>query len=58
MKGKTSTDDLDVDIDFRSEVSEWVGDKRRRTCEVDVGTKVSRMETSFESEREEGIGSV
>lgn len=39
-------------------MGEGLGDRRRKACEVDVGTRVSRILTSFESEREDGVGIV
>jgi hypothetical protein len=60
VNGTTSTVDLDVGVVwvFRSDVDVELGESRRSACEVAVGTRLSRMMTSFESEREEGIGMV
>jgi hypothetical protein len=60
VNGKTRTVDLGVDVvwDFRSDVGEGLGDRRRRACEVNAGTRVSRIAMSFEFEREAGMGNV
>jgi len=56
VNGTTRTVDLEVEAvwDFPSDV----GESRRIACDIAVGTRVSRMVTFFESEREEGTGSV
>ena len=60
VNGKTRTVDLDVGDfwDFVPDVGKVPGDRRSRACEVDAGTRESRMVTSVKSKREEGVGSV